>query len=68
MRAVQNKGFIKAIDPTCMVNAWFDNFYLQVYTPNGCRENHSMAIQFTQTAQGIYNCLQDSCILCLLNG
>ena len=31
-----------------LISSWCDNFDLQVYTPNGCRETHSMAIEFTQ--------------------
>ena len=30
------------------ISAWFDNYDLQVWTPNGRRETHSMAIEFTQ--------------------
>ena len=41
------------LNPQCMIKAWFDNFDLQVYTPNDCRESHSMAVQFTQTAEGM---------------
>ena len=37
MTTAQNKGIYEGLlDLTCMVNAWFDSFNLQVYTPNGC--------------------------------
>ena len=31
-----------------LVSAWFDNYNLNVYTPNGKRETHAMAIEFIQ--------------------
>ena len=30
-----------------LISAWCDHFDLQVYTPNGCKETHSMAVEFT---------------------
>ena len=35
-----------------LISAWCDNYDLQVYTPNGCRETHAMAIEVTQHMNG----------------
>ena len=35
-------------DDSGLISCWCDNFDLQVYTPNGCRETHAMAIEFVQ--------------------
>lgn len=37
-----------------LISAWFDNFDLQVLTPNGNRETHCMAVEFTQHSRGIH--------------
>lgn len=33
------------------IGVWCDNYDLNVYTPNGARETHDMAIEFTQQAK-----------------
>ena len=38
-----------------LISSWCDNFDLQVYTPNGCKETHSMAIEFTQHVNSKFN-------------
>ena len=35
-----------------LISAWFDNFDLKVFTPNGTRETHCMAVEFTQPLHG----------------
>lgn len=36
------------VNDSGLISCWCDNFDLQVYTPNGCRETHAMAIEFVQ--------------------
>ena len=31
------------------ISAWIDNFDLKLFTPNGMRETHCLAIQFSQS-------------------
>ena len=37
---------MRSISSAGLVFGWFDNFYLLVTTPNGCRETHAMATEF----------------------
>lgn len=36
-----------------LVSTWCDNFDLNVFTPNGMRETHSMAVEFVQHGRGM---------------
>ena len=53
----QNFTFRGLLNDEGLISSWCDNFDLQVYTPNGCKETHSMAIEFMenqdQTSTGI---------------
>ena len=40
------------LDEDGLVSTWCDNFDLNIFTPNGMRETHSMAIEFVQSSQG----------------
>ena len=40
------------INTSKLLSAWFDNFDLQVFTPNDSRETHCMAVEFTQQSSG----------------
>lgn len=40
--------------PEGLISTWFDNFDLQVFTPNGNRESHCMAVEFIQNSIGNY--------------
>ena len=35
---------------------WFDNFDLLVFTPNGRRETHAVAIEYQQHPSGVLEC------------
>ena len=35
------------------ISAWIDNYDLQVYTPNGNRETHALAVEFTQPSDSL---------------
>ncbi len=34
------------------IGSWINNYNLHIYTSNGKRETHAMAIEFTQTVTG----------------
>ena len=55
MTAEQDLTFRGLYNDMGLISSWFDNFDLQIYTPNGCRETHSMAIEFTQHLDGKCN-------------
>ena len=42
------------------VGVWCDNYDLNIYTPNGARETHAMAIEFTQQASQAHSQLQSN--------
>uniref|UniRef100_UPI00358E0907 uncharacterized protein n=1 Tax=Myxine glutinosa TaxID=7769 RepID=UPI00358E0907 len=46
----QAMGVTRRVGP---IFGWFDNFDLQVSTPNGCRETHVMAHEFQMNPAGI---------------
>ena len=41
------------LDGNGLISAWCDNFDLNVFTPNGMRETHSMAVEFVQHGSGM---------------
>ena len=55
MTAEHDFTFRGLVNDGGLISSWCDNFDLQVYTPNGCRETHAMAVEFTQNAQGKIN-------------
>lgn len=54
MTAETTQPYEHILNADGLISTWFDNFDLQVFTPNGNRETHCMAVEFTQHAQG--NC------------
>ena len=52
MTGEQDFTFRGLLNDGGLISSWCDNFDLQVYTPNGCRETHSMAVEFTQHING----------------
>jgi len=47
-----NQSVIQGLNPDGLpVNSWFDNYDLNIFTPNGKRETHAMAIEFMQQQQ-----------------
>ena len=52
MTAEHDFTFRGLVNDGGLISSWCDNFDLQVYTPNGCRETHAMAVEFTQNVKG----------------
>ena len=52
MTAEQDFTFRGLMNDGGLISSWCDNFDLQVYTPNGCRETHAMAIEFIHNVKG----------------
>jgi len=47
-----NQSVMQGLNPDGLpVNSWFDNYDLNIFTSNGKRETHAMAIKFTQQLQ-----------------